>query len=279
MAAEHIEIRGARQHNLKGIDVDIPLHQLTVVTGVSGSGKSTLAFDILYAEGQRRYVESFSTYTRQFLERMEKPDVDHIGGIPPAVAIDQRRPVTTSRSTVGTVTEIHDHLKLLFAKLGVLQCRTCGRHVERATPSRIADDVLRERRGAAVHLGFPFPLPDLPWPQTVAALARQGFTRALVDGAVHKLDTVDAAPPSPLAVVVDRLTLRNETRGRLVGSLEQAFTYGKGRVWVETVETQARREYSATLACTTCDRTYRDPTPNLFSFNSPLGACETFFFL
>src|SRR5207244_7238633 len=114
---DHIEIRGARQHNLKGIDVDIPLNQLTVVTGVSGSGKSTLAFDILYAEGQRRYVESFSTYTRQFLERMEKPDVDHIGGIPPAVAIDQRRPVTTSRSTVGTVTEIHEHLKLLFAKL------------------------------------------------------------------------------------------------------------------------------------------------------------------
>src|SRR5512147_111958 len=158
MPSDHIEIRGARQHNLKGIDVDIPLHRLTVVTGVSGSGKSTLAFDILYAEGQRRYVESFSTYTRQFLERMEKPDVDHIGGIPPAVAIDQRRPVTTSRSTVGTVTEIHDHLKLLFAKLGVLQCRTCGRHVERATPVRIADDVLRERMGAAVHLGFPFPL-------------------------------------------------------------------------------------------------------------------------
>ncbi|MEO6025285.1 MAG: excinuclease ABC subunit UvrA [Candidatus Binatia bacterium] len=275
MAAEHIEIRGARQHNLKGVDVDIPLHQLTVVTGVSGSGKSTLAFDILYAEGQRRYVESFSTYTRQFLERMEKPDVDHIGGIPPAVAIDQRRPVTTSRSTVGTVTEIHDHLKLLFAKLGVLQCRSCGRHVERATPVRIADDAMQERGGAAVLLGFPFPLPDLPWPQTVAALAREGFTRGLVDGVVHKLDALATAPPSPLAVVVDRLTLRRETRGRLVGSLEQAFTFGKGRVWIETVETRGRREYSATLACTTCDLTYRDPTPNLFSFNSPLGACET----
>jgi excinuclease ABC subunit A len=123
--ADHIEIRGARQHNLKGVDVRIPLYQLTVVTGVSGSGKSTLAFDILYAEGQRRYVESFSTYTRQFLERMERPRVEHIGGIPPAVAIDQRRPVTTSRSTVGTMTELHDHLKLLFARLGVL--RSTGR--------------------------------------------------------------------------------------------------------------------------------------------------------
>src|SRR6185295_12081173 len=169
----------------------------------------TLAFDILYAEGQRRYVESFSTYTRQFLERMEKPDVDHIGGIPPAVAIDQRRPVTTSRSTVGTVTEIHDHLKLLFANLGVLHCRGCSRVVERATPVRIADDALQARPGAPVHLGFPFPLPDLPWADTVAALAREGFTRALIDGGVQKLDGVRAAPPSPLAVLVDRLTLRS----------------------------------------------------------------------
>src|SRR5689334_19855815 len=176
-APASIRIVGAREHNLKGFDVDIPVGRLTVVTGVSGSGKSTLAFDILYAEGQRRYVESFSAYTRQFLERMEKPDVDHIGGIPPAVAIDQRRPVTTSRSTVGTVTEIHDHLKLLFAKCGVLHCRGCGRRVERATPAGVGERFLREQAGAAVYLGFPFPLPELPWPEVVAALAREGFTR------------------------------------------------------------------------------------------------------
>jgi excinuclease ABC subunit A len=275
MATDHIEIRGARQHNLKGIDVDIPLNQLTVVTGVSGSGKSTLAFDVLYAEGQRRYIESFSTYTRQFLERMEKPDVDHVGGIPPAVAIDQRRPVTTSRSTVGTVTEIHDHLKLLFAKLGSLHCRGCGRRVERAHPVAIADEVLGDKHGAAIHLGFPFPLPDLSWHEVAAGLVREGFTRALVDGAVCHLENLAEAPAGPLDVLVDRLTLKAETRARLVGSLEQAFKYGKGRLWIAPVDGSGRREYSAALACIACGIAYRDPTPNLFSFNSPLGACES----
>ncbi|MCC6764106.1 MAG: excinuclease ABC subunit UvrA [Deltaproteobacteria bacterium] len=274
MASDHIQIRGARQHNLRGIDVDIPLHQLTVVTGVSGSGKSTLAFDVLYAEGQRRYVESFSTYTRQFLERMEKPDVDHVGGIPPAVAIDQRRPVTTSRSTVGTVTEIHDHLKLLFAKLGVLQCRRCGARVERATPTGVCETLLRERSGAAVFLGFPFPLPDLPWGELVAALAGQGFTRALVDGEVHALETLATAPAGPIDILVDRLVCKRESRARLVASIEQALAYGKGRMWVASLDSRSRREYGAALACLPCGIVYRDPTPNLFSFNSPLGACD-----
>ncbi len=274
MASDHIEIRGARQHNLKGIDVDIPLHRLTVVTGVSGSGKSTLAFDILYAEGQRRYVESFSTYTRQFLERMEKPDVDHIGGIPPAVAIDQRRPVTTSRSTVGTVTEIHDHLKLLFAKLGVLQCRQCHRPVTRATPTGIGEHLLGDRLGTAVFLGFPFPLPDLPWPEVVAGLVKEGFIRIRHEGEVHTLESLESAPPGPLDILVDRVTLKGESRGRLVASLEQALTYGKGRLWVASLATGVREEYSAALACTACTISYRDPIPNLFSFNSPLGACD-----
>ena len=188
MASDHIEIRGARQHNLKGIDVDIPLHQLTVVTGVSGSGKSTLAFDILYAEGQRRYVESFSTYTRQFLERMEKPDVDHIGGIPPAVAIDQRRPVTTSRSTVGTVTELHDHLKLLFAKLGVLAVPRAAAVASSAPPRRH-----RRRfcsRSSAGDGGAcsasPSRCPTCRGRRSPPALAREGFTRAWLDGAVQR---------------------------------------------------------------------------------------------
>ncbi len=154
MPSDHIEIRGARQHNLKGVNVDIPLNRLTVVTGVSGSGKSTLAFDILYAEGQRRYVESFSTYTRQFLERMEKPDVEHIGGIPPAVAIDQRRPVTTSRSTVGTMTELHDHLKLLFANLGrpALPPMRAPGPAERAPRHRQRAARRVERHGGRAHL-------------------------------------------------------------------------------------------------------------------------------
>src|SRR5689334_5773977 len=216
-APASIRIVGAREHNLKGFDVDIPVGRLTVVTGVSGSGKSTLAFDILYAEGQRRYVESFSTYTRQFLERMEKPDVDHIGGIPPAVAIDQRRPVTTSRSTVGTVTELHDHLKLLFAKLGVLTCRSCGRSVERASPAGIGAALLEECAGAAVHLGFPFALPELPWSDVAAGLVREGFTRAWIDGAIHRLDELTTPPAGTLDVLVDRVTLKREARARLVG--------------------------------------------------------------
>ncbi|MEB2283911.1 MAG: hypothetical protein B6D46_08485 [Polyangiaceae bacterium UTPRO1] len=274
MASDHIQIRGARQHNLKGIDVDIPLYQLTVVTGVSGSGKSTLAFDVLYAEGQRRYVESFSAYTRQFLERMEKPDVDHVGGIPPAVAIDQRRPVTTSRSTVGTVTEIHDHLKLLFAKLGVLQCRGCGVRVERATPLGVGETLLRERPGAAVLLGFPFPLPELPWPEVVAALTREGFTRALVAGEVRMLESLPAPPAGPLDILVDRLVCKREGRARLVASIEQALGYGKGRMWVAGPDPATRQEFGSTLACLACGIAYRDPAPNLFSFNSPLGACD-----
>lgn len=274
MRSDHIEIRGARQHNLKNVDVDVPLHQLTVVTGVSGSGKSTLAFDVLYAEGQRRYVESFSAYTRQFLERMEKPDVDHVGGIPPAVAIDQRRPVTTSRSTVGTVTEIHDHLKLLFAKLGVLQCRSCGQRVERASAPAVATELLRDLAGVAIHVGFPFPLPDLPWPEVSGGLVREGFTRILLDGVVRTLESVEAAPAGPLAILVDRLTLKASARARLVESLEQAMRYGKGRLWVDVLPDGARRELSTALACTPCAIPYRDPTPNLFSFNSPLGACE-----
>src|SRR3990170_3142915 len=144
MSQDWIRIRGAKQNNLKDVDLDIPLNALTVVTGVSGSGKSTLAFDVLYAEGQRRYVESFSTYARQFLDRMEKPRVERITGILPAIAIDQRRPVKTSRSTVGTMTELHDHLKLLFAKVGVPHCRTCGRPVERDTPESAAERLLAE---------------------------------------------------------------------------------------------------------------------------------------
>src|SRR5499425_2555908 len=149
-----IEIVGAREHNLKGIDVRVPLGRLTVITGVSGSGKSTLAFDVLYAEGQRRYVESFSTYARQFLDRMEKPQVERIHGILPAIAIDQRRPVKTSRSTVGTMTELHDHLKLLFAKVGVPYCRTCGGVVARDTPESAADTLLGARDGERVLVVF-----------------------------------------------------------------------------------------------------------------------------
>src|SRR5437763_5236480 len=163
MSENWIKIRGAKQNNLKNVDLDIPLNALTVVTGVSGSGKSTLAFDILYAEGQRRYVESFSAYARQFLDRMDKPDVESIEGIPPTIAIDQSRPVKTSRSTVGTMTELHDHLKLLFSKVGVPHCRTCGRTVARDTPASAATSLLGAHEGARAVVTFDLPVPeDLP---------------------------------------------------------------------------------------------------------------------
>ncbi len=274
MGSDHIEIRGARQHNLKGIDVDVPLHRLTVVTGVSGSGKSTLAFDILYAEGQRRYVESFSTYTRQFLERMEKPDVERINGIPPAVAIDQRRPVTTSRSTVGTMTELHDHLKLLFANVGVLHCRTCGQAVRRSSAPAIATELLDDWAGTGVHVAFPFIAPALGWTEVASGLLREGFVRAVVGDEVLAVEAASPEPGTALLIVVDRLVLKRDGRARLVGSLEQALHYGKGRATV-LVPGGARRAFSVALECAPCGLVYRDAVANLFSFNSPLGACET----
>jgi excinuclease ABC subunit A len=274
MASDHIEIRGARQHNLKGIDVDVPLHQLTVVTGVSGSGKSTLAFDILYAEGQRRYVESFSTYTRQFLERMEKPDVERISGIPPAVAIDQRRPVTTSRSTVGTMTELLDHLKLLFANVAVLHCQRCGAPVRRSSAPAIAAELLDDWLGTGVHVAFPFIAPALAWTEVSAGLLREGFVRAVVGDEVLPVEEASPEPGAALLIVVDRLVLKRDGRARLVGSLEQALHYGKGRATV-LVPGGARRNFSTALECAPCGIAYRDGVANLFSFNSPLGACET----
>src|SRR5499425_891537 len=170
MSKNWIKISGAKQNNLKNLDLQIPLNALTVVTGVSGSGKSTLAFDILYAEGQRRYVESFSAYARQFLDRMDKPDVESIEGIPPSIAIDQSRPVKTSRSSVGTMTELHDYLKLLFAKLGVPHCRTCGKPIRRDSAESAADDLLEAHAGARALVTFDVVLPDsLPWTEVGTA--------------------------------------------------------------------------------------------------------------
>jgi excinuclease ABC subunit A len=277
-APASIRIVGAREHNLKGFDVEIPVGQLTVVTGVSGSGKSSLAFDILYAEGQRRYVESFSTYARQFLDRMDRPDVERIEGILPAIAIDQSRPVKTSRSSVGTMTELHDYLKLLFAKLGVPHCRTCGKPIRRDSAETAAEDVLRAHHGARALVTFDVTLPDgLPWKDARDGLLAAGFLRGL-DAAGGIVDVADAreAPTRPrLAIVQDRLVLRATDRARLVDSLEQAFEHGRGRLCVRLPDAGAVEHFSTALECAACGFTVRDPVPNLFSFNSPLGACET----
>ena len=280
MAKDWIEIRGAAENNLKDIDVRIPLHALTVITGVSGSGKSSLAFDVLYAEGQRRYVESFSAYTRQFLDRMDKPQVERIDGILPAIAISQGNSVKTSRSTVGTMTELHDHLKLLFAKIGVPHCPRCGKPVVRETPQSVASRLVEGAAGTRVLITFASVVPGaLPWPDVRSGLQAAGFRRLLVDGEMLDIDEIDATP-DPLRVVVDRLVLRSGQKKRATDSIEQAFRFGKGEmslVFLDSADADAGMSietHNEELSCGRCGITVRDPVPNLFSFNSPLGACE-----
>ncbi|MCW5622493.1 MAG: excinuclease ABC subunit UvrA, partial [Burkholderiales bacterium] len=276
-AHDAIHVHGARQNNLKNLDLSLPLNQLVVVTGVSGSGKSSLVFDTLYAEGQRRYVETFSPYARQFLDRMDKPAVDHIDGIPPAIAIDQTNPVRTSRSTVGTMTELNDHLKLMFARAARLYCRGCGSPVRRDSPDSI-ERTLRERAQAAgdprLIVTFPVSVPaSFTQDEVRALLEQQGYTR------IHARDG------ALLEVVQDRFRLSSAERARVIEALEAALRVGQGRVSVH-LERDPERDafepgsaavwkFSADLHCADCDIHYQDPTPSLFSFNSPVGACET----
>jgi excinuclease ABC subunit A len=277
MDSAAISIVGAREHNLKGIDVQVPLGRLTVITGVSGSGKSSLAFDILYAEGQRRYVESFSTYARQFLDRMDRPHVERIDGILPAIAIDQSRPVKTSRSTVGTMTELHDYLKLLFAKAAVPHCRSCGRPVRRDSAESAADHLLATHPEARALITFPAALPaGLPWPQVRDGLLGAGFLRALTPaGPIEIAEAAEPPETGSITVVQDRLRLRPADRARLVESLEQALRHGRGRAAAVLPDAGRVERFSTALECAECGFTVREPVPNLFSFNSPLGACET----
>ncbi len=276
MTEEYILIEGARQNNLKGVSVRLPLNRMIVVTGVSGSGKSSLAFDTVYSEGQRRYVETFSPYTRQFLDRMDKPRVDRIEGIPPAIAIDQTNPVRTSRSTVGTMTELNDHLKLLYARAARLYCRGCGRPVQRDTPDTIWEQLTRPEGGMTRALiAFPVRIPhNFTEEEVQDLLARQGYRR------IHRREG------SLLEVVQDRVELAPQNRARIVEDLETALKHGQGQVSVIPLDGERRpegtrgpagpvRRFSADLHCPDCDIHYRDPQPNLFSFNSPMGACET----
>ena len=271
-----IRVRGAQQNNLKNLDLQIPLNALTVITGVSGSGKSTIAFDLLYAEGQRRYVESFSAYARQFLDRMEKPDVESIENIPPTIAIDQTRPVRTSRSTVGTMTELYDHLKLLFAKIGVLFCSGCNRPVEQDNAQSMAGKLASRPDGTRFLLAFPLPVPpSLAWAEVKQGLLQAGFHRLLSAGGLLELEELETPPAPTLEVVVDRFTYRSAAKKRVRDSLEQAFRFGKGQLHVYDVDRDWQCErFTDRLHCAQCDIGYAEPQPNLFSFNSPLGACE-----
>ena len=282
MAANHIIIKGARQNNLKNINLKIPLNSLIVITGLSGSGKSSLAFDTLYAEGQRRYVETFSPYTRQFLNRMDRPDVDKIDNIPPSIAIDQVNPVKTSRSTVGTMTELTDHIKLLFAKYGRLYCRECGNEVKRENPEQIFEELIN-RYGSQIEKDvkegpqykklllvisfFVSPPHGFSVEQTIGMLQSEGFYRNRVceDGRIE--------------VIQDRVALESRNRTRIIQDLESAMEYGRGKVRVQVLtkdnRTVADRYFSRGLQCARCNISYSDPSPNLFSFNSPVGACST----
>ena len=282
VSGDAIVIRGARQNNLKHLNLAIPTGELVVVTGVSGSGKSSLVFDTLYAEGQRRYVETFSPYARQFLDRMDKPQVDAVEGIPPAIAIDQTNPVRTSRSTVGTMTELNDHLKLLYARGAKLSCRGCGKPVVRDTASSIFEDLLK-RPDSRLIITFPVPIPkNFTEKEVEELLQRQGYTR------------LHSRSKTLLEVIQDRVRATPEDRARITEALESALKFGQGKVNVYRIRGQGRNSvaayaetssgpgpefevhrYSSDLHCAHCDIHYAEPTPAMFSFNSPLGACET----
>ena len=280
MPGDALIVRGAREHNLKNIDVTIPRDKLTVITGLSGSGKSSLAFDTIFAEGQRRYVESLSAYARQFLGLMEKPDVDAIEGLSPAISIEQKTAGANPRSTVGTVTEIYDYLRLLYARAGTPHCSNCGRPVARQTPAQIADIVLSWPAGTKIEILSPLIRGRKgEFRELFEDARKQGFVRALVDGELIEL----AEPPKlnrrqnhDVSVVVDRLTVRKEDRGRLADSLETALRLADGLV--EVVRHDPKRNtqlFSEKYGCPDCGISLPELEPRHFSFNSPFGACAT----
>ena len=309
----NIELRGVRVHNLQNVDLDIPLGRFTVITGVSGSGKSSLAFDTLYAEGQRRYVESFSNYSRRFLERFEKPDADRIEPIPPAVAVRQRSPARSRRSTVGTATEIYDSLRVLFARVGVIECPQCRQRVEKQTPASAQAVLAGFAPGTRFMVCFPVDRGLLDQDEAgrdqtggllstksfLPQLSKAGFTRLIVgDRSVSVAEFTVGEGESPfhaLLVVVDRLTNAETSHERLADSLELAFRHGNGAcvvlVQASPAESRSRamsafsRErvvdgleqsvliFQTRLVCSGCHTEFAEPEPALFNFNSPLGAC------
>src|SRR5947209_4607354 len=281
-APDRVVIRNARQHNLKGITVELPRRALTVITGPSGSGKSSLAFDTLYAEGQRRYIESLSTYAKQFLERMPKPLVDGIDGSSPAVGIEEKNPTTTSRSTVGTATEIYDFLRLLWARVGTPYCVKCGREVKADTVQQVVDALVNGQGAGSREQSPPvivtFPLPPTahrPEVDVAAQLRAAGFVRAQVDGALVRLDAPEAErrvrEGAEVLVVVDRVAAADASRGRLTDAVATAFSEGEGVAVM--LENGSRRRFSEHPTCSSCGTPAPVLAPSLFSFNNPRGAC------
>jgi excinuclease ABC subunit A len=277
-----IKIRGARQHNLKNIDLDIPRNKLVVVTGLSGSGKSSLAFDTIYAEGQRRYVESLSAYARQFLELMEKPDVDIIEGLSPAISIKQRNPSHNPRSTVGTVTEIYDYLRLLFARVGIPHCFKCGKTIKPQSSQQIIDEIMKFVEGSMVHILSPLVKGRTgTYEELFSRLAKAGYTRVRVDGKVYSIDekiSLDRYKKHNIEIVVDRIKIGSGTRLRTADSVETALKESKGTVLILSVNGEGKVEnemlFSEHYICAECGISIPEIEPRLFSFNTPHGACQ-----
>ena len=283
MSLKFIRIKGAREHNLKNINVDIPRDQLVVVTGLSGSGKSTLAFDTVYAEGQRKYVESLSAYARQFLEQLQKPDIDEIEGLPPTIAIEQRSASSNPRSIVATTTEIYDYLRVLFARAGTPHCWICGREIASQSPSQIVDAVMKYPAGTKVMILSPLIKGQKGEHREIfGAIAKQGFVRARVDGEI--LELAGNKPPAltktkvhTIEAIVDRIVLKPEIRSRLADSIETALKLSQGLV-VAAVQKEANawsdQTFSEKFACPDHPHvSLPELEPRIFSFNSPHGAC------
>src|SRR6201996_5869328 len=274
---DRITVHGARQHNLKNIDVEVPRNSLTVITGLSGSGKSSLAFDTIYAEGQRRYVETLSAYARQFLDQMERPDVDSIDGLSPAISIEQKTTSRSPRSTVGTITEIYDYLRLLYSSIGIPHCPVCGNEISRQTTEQILQHVLALKAEDRIMVMAPVVRGRKgEYKKELEKLLRQCFERARIDGVLRSLNeeiVLDKRKNHTIEVVVDRLLVKAGIEKRLEASIDTATKLANGLVLIAVVNGEERL-YSQKLACTECGTSIPQLEPRSFSFNSPYGACE-----
>src|SRR5580698_9900276 len=279
-----IRLRGVRQNNLKNVNLDVPLRQLVVIAGLSGSGKSSLAFDTLFAEGQRRYIETFSPYARQFLDRMDKPQAESIEGIPPAIAIEQRNTVKSTRSTVGTMTEITDYAKAFWGRVAQIHCQQCGQPVRKDPAASIWPAMREKASGEETLVTFDLSLSEkFSLEESLALISKQGYRRLLLENVIVTLEDVTTRlkglQPGRLTVVQDRVKMEPANRARFVQACEQAYHFGKGKLTVRLIDAGSREAagsmflFSSGLHCARCDLDYREATPALFSFNHPIGAC------
>ena len=277
MSMKSIQVKGAREHNLKNIDIEIPRDQLVVITGLSGSGKSSLAFDTIYAEGQRRYVESLSSYARQFLGQMEKPDVDYIDGLSPAISIDQKTTSKNPRSTVGTVTEIYDYLRLLYARIGIPHCPVCGREIKQQTIDQIVDHVMALEERTKIQILAPVVRGRKgEHVKEFEAARKAGYVRVRVDGIIYDLSEeikLEKNKKHTIEIVVDRLVIQEDMKSRLADSIEIASGLSGGLIMINVIDGEDMM-FSQNYACPEHGISIEELTPRMFSFNNPFGACE-----